>query len=194
MADHYTHGVQEPLHFVEKELNTNLGSGNFIFIGSSCDMFANAIPAAWIARTLDKANWHDNRYLLQSKNPERFINCRKMISPEKYTLCTTIETNGNFECMGKTPSPYERAAAMLKLKQMGYDTMITIEPICDFGEEFIQLLKMCQPTQINIGADTGCNHLPEPPPEKIAALIGALRKFTRVHLKKNLARLYREAE
>jgi hypothetical protein len=36
------------------------------------------------------------------------------------------------------------------------------------------------------------NCLPEPSPEKIAVIIGALRPFTKVHLKKNLKRLYKE--
>jgi hypothetical protein len=41
--------------------------------------------------------------------------------------------------------------------------------------------------------NSGNNHLPEPSPEKIAALIGALRENNiEVHLKKNLKRLYRE--
>jgi hypothetical protein len=44
-----------------------------------------------------------------------------------------------------------------------------------------------------IYVDSGNNHLPEPSPEKIAALIGALRPFVKVHLKKNLKRLYKEA-
>jgi hypothetical protein len=41
-------------------------------------------------------------------------------------------------------------------------------------------------------ADSGNNHLPEPSPEKIAALIEALRPFTKVYLKPNLKRLYKE--
>jgi hypothetical protein len=36
------------------------------------------------------------------------------------------------------------------------------------------------------------NHLPEPSPEKIAALIKALQPFTKVNLKDNLKRLYKE--
>lgn len=46
-------GKQKPVHFDEKELKTDLGSGNFIFVGSSCDMFADDIPIEWIQKTLD---------------------------------------------------------------------------------------------------------------------------------------------
>jgi hypothetical protein len=72
--------------------------------------------------------------------------------------------------------------------------MITVEPILDFDVmTFSEMILSCKPAQVNIGADSGNNHLPEPPPEKIAALIEALRPFTEVHLKKNLKRLYKEA-
>jgi hypothetical protein len=71
--------------------------------------------------------------------------------------------------------------------------MITIEPVMDFDViTFADMILSCKPVQVNIGADSGNNHLPEPSPEKIAALIEALQPFTRVHLKKNLKRLYKE--
>lgn len=43
--------------------------------------------------------------------------------------------------------------------------------------------------QVNIGADSGGNHLPEPSAAKVLALIEELVKFTTVERKKNLARL-----
>jgi hypothetical protein len=73
--------------------------------------------------------------------------------------------------------------------------MITIEPILEFGnpESFARCIHSCHPEQVNIGADSGNNHLPEPSAEKIAALIEALRSHNiNVHLKKNLGRLYKE--
>jgi hypothetical protein len=70
--------------------------------------------------------------------------------------------------------------------------MITIEPIMDFDVmTFSEMILSCEPEQVNIGADSGNNRLPEPSPEKIAALIKALRPFTKVHLKSNLKRLYK---
>ena len=36
--------VQKDARFDSKELKTNLGSGNFIFVGSSNDMFSKDIP------------------------------------------------------------------------------------------------------------------------------------------------------
>ena len=42
---------------------------------------------------------------------------------------------------------------------------------------------------VSIGADSGKNNLPEPPSQKLKALIDELEKFTEVRVKKNLKRL-----
>ena len=47
-------GKQPLLHFDEKELKTDLGKGNFIFVGSSCDVFAKHIPYEWKIDTLNR--------------------------------------------------------------------------------------------------------------------------------------------
>jgi hypothetical protein len=75
----------------------------------------------------------------------------------------------------------------------GYKTMVTVEPIMDFDpHSLIRLIKQCNPVQVNIGADSGRCGLPEPSANKIRELVEALRPYTRVHLKKNLSRLYKE--
>jgi hypothetical protein len=53
----------------------------------------------------------------------------------------------------------------------------------------VAMIKRCNPQQVNIGADTGHNNLPEPPKEKILELISALEEFTTVKQKTNLKRL-----
>ncbi len=61
-------GKQPPLHFDEKELKTDLGKNNFIFVGSSCDMFAESIPDEWIIKTLDHCKkYSENNYFLALK-------------------------------------------------------------------------------------------------------------------------------
>ena len=54
-------GKLKPIHFDQKELKTDLGKDNFIFVGSSCDMFAENIPEKWIIDTLEYLNKFDNR-------------------------------------------------------------------------------------------------------------------------------------
>jgi DNA repair photolyase len=186
--------IKNSIYLDEKELKTNLGHGNFIFVGSSTDMWADNIPDEWILRVLDLISKHyDNTYLFQSKNPKRFIEFF-LLMPRWCHLGTTIETNRQYGYMGNTPSPEERALILREIKESEKTekcktTFITIEPIIDFDPRFIEILRHTSPHYVNIGADSGNNHLPEPPKEKIIELIGQLETFTKVHKKPNLARL-----
>jgi len=182
---------QPELHFDEKELKTDLGEGNFIFVGSSCDMFAEDIPPKWIIKTLDHCSHFNNEYLFQTKNPKAYSDYGANITAiEDFILCTTIETNRFYlDYMGSAPSPKERSLAMQEIPWK--KKHVTIEPIMDFDlENFLFYLLDCNPIQVNIGADSGGNNLPEPDKEKINTLIEELKKNnTQVHLKNNLKRL-----
>jgi protein gp37 len=186
-------GEQSPVHFDEKELKTDLGEGDFIFVGSSCDMFAKEIPHDWIEKTLDKTRMsNSNKYLFLTKNPERYLEFDKCF-PSNFIFGTTIETNRVHRCMQTAPKPEDRAAAMDRITAP--ESFISIEPVIDFDtDEFAGMIKNASPDTVFIGADSGNNHLPEPSPEKIAALIEALRSFAKVHLKTNLKRLYKEEQ
>lgn len=184
-------GKQNETHLDEKEFKTDLGTGNFIFVGSSCDMFADSIPENWIQKTLLHCEKFDNEYLFQSKNPQRFYSCGKsLILPDKSVFCTTIETNRDYpEIMQSSPTIEDRIHNSIEISTV-IPVYITIEPIMDFDiSDLINLIKQVKPVQINIGADSGNNHLPEPPKEKIFDLIYELNTFTKVKIKKNLFRL-----
>ena len=186
-------GEQKPVRLDEKELKTDLGKDNFIFVGSSCDIFADDIPKEWIIKTLEYCNIFENKYLFQSKNPKRFT--AYLLEPvikNKSIFCTTIETNRFYSEMGNTLDTYQRAE-YLKTIGKHINTYLTIEPIFDFDlHPFLNYLKLANPEQVNIGADSGNNNLSEPPKEKILELITELKKFTKVKLKKNLKRLIGE--
>lgn len=181
-------GKQKPVRFDEEELKTDLGSGNFIFVGSSCDIFADDIPVEWIIKTLNHCNKFDNKYLFQSKNPERFIGFDNHFPIKRTSLCTTIETNRFYPEMGIAPHSITRAIGMNQYFE--YPTFVTIEPVIDFDLiDMVRLIKMCHPNQVNIGADSGGNHLPEPSKGKVLELIYELQKFTIIDQKRNLNRL-----
>lgn len=176
---------QGELRFDEKELKTDLGKGNFIFIGSSCDMFAEAVPNEWITKTLHHAMQFDNTYLLQTKNPDRIADFFGVF-PEKVIIGTTIETNRNTNA--KCPNPKERARDLATYN--GFRKMVTIEPVMDFDvKELVKMIKSIKPEFVNVGADSKNHNLPEPSKEKILELIKELKKFTEVRNKDNLTRL-----
>ena len=184
-------GEQKPVRFDEKELKTDLGTGNFIFVGSSCDMWADDIPVAWIGKTLRHCSVHpENKYLFQTKNPERIYRYRVSL-PEKSIIGTTVESNRWYKEMGNAPHPIVRAS-VLALKQIRmFETMLTIEPVMDFDIDFmVEMVKAVEPNWVNIGANTNSKiKLPEPSPEKINGLIKRLRNITEVKIKPNLNRL-----
>ncbi len=179
---------QKPVRFDEKELKTDLGEGKFIFVGSSCDMFAEDIPPRWIERTLKHCmKYYNNNYLFQSKNPARFFDFGYPDS----VFCTTIETNRFYsEFMQNSPKPQDRADAMARIRHSYSDIYVTIEPIMDFDlDDLVSMIKYISPAQVNIGADSGGNNLPEPSADKIMALIDMLDEVTTIHKKNNLSRL-----
>ncbi|MBR9705129.1 DUF5131 family protein [Candidatus Pacearchaeota archaeon] len=176
---------QKPLRLDEKEFKTDLGKDNFIFVGSSTDMFAKDVSKEWIIRVLENCKLYDNEYLFQTKNPKRFEEFLDHF-PKKSVLGITLESNRDIKNCN-APNPKVRAIEMLKIP---FNPMITIEPIMDFDlEEFVKIIQELKPKFVNIGADSLGHKLPEPSWTKIQQLIKELEKFTKVNLKTNLRRL-----
>jgi len=102
---------------------------------------------------------------------------------------STIETNRHYpEIMNNCVKAEFRAFSFGNIK--GIKKYVTIEPILDFDLiEMVNIIQECEPYQVNIGADSGNNHLPEPSKEKLLQLIKELEKFTVIHSKRNLNRL-----
>ncbi len=172
------------LELREHFLKDNLGEERTIFVGSSCDMFAKAVPDEWIKQVLERCiELGNNYYLFQSKNPARFIGFHYPIGA---IFGTTLETNRDYK-LSLAPRPRRRWEAMCGLFAA---RMISIEPIMDFDlKEFVDWLVVIDPAFVSIGADSKGHNLPEPSGEKVQALIAALEEFTEVRPKKNLERL-----
>ena len=153
-------GKLKPARFDAKELNTDLGKGNMIFVGSSNDMFAKDIPMDWIFAVLEHCEkFKDNKYVFQTKNPARVMG---YFLPKNSTVGTTIETNRHsvLTKISKAPSPQERACG---LSWMRDKTFVTIEPILDFDlKEMLFLIGMAHPDFVNLGADSKNRGLKEP--------------------------------
>ena len=126
---------QLPLRLDENEIQTDLGWGNFVFIGSSCDMFAEDILEEWICRIFDICILFNNTYLFQSKNPKRFCEFENSFTHFGTILGTTIESNRDYPEISKAPKIQDRVDGMIELSKMGFRTMLTIEPVMDFDVE-----------------------------------------------------------
>ena len=181
---------QKDLFLDEKDLRKKLGTGETVFVCYTCDLFADDVPAEWIEKVLAHlCEYPDNRYLLQSKNPKRMLDFTEKF-PSDVLLGATIETNRTDYYESKAPTFTERAKALGGLSKLGYETMVTIEPILDFVlEQLVDLIVTANPVWVNVGADRKGHDLPEPAPEKIAALIKSLKEKTDVELKRNIDRI-----
>ncbi len=180
---------QKEIRLDENEFKTDLGKGNFIFVGSSTDMFADDVPIDWIIKTIEHCKkYPKNTYLFQTKNPVMFHRHKKDF-PENTILATTIETNR--VTPSNAPSVQERGEWMSDKTLFGMRKMITIEPIMDFDVPYlVDIIKEIRPEFVNIGADSNSKlTLQEPSWFKVQNLIKELEKFTKVNLKDNLKRL-----
>ncbi len=174
-----------PLRLDENEMQTDLGKRNLIFVGSSCDMFAEDVYSAWIFRVLEHCGQFDNTYLFQSKNPARFLDFENDF-PYYTTLGTTIESNRDYPEISKAPPIEDRARAMIDARRTGFKIMITIEPVLDFDvDDLVRIIKYIEPNGVNLGADSGGHNLPEPSKEKLLELIDQVE----IRQKPNLNRL-----
>ena len=189
----------DTLRFDRDSLRDDFGAGKFIFVGSGVDLFADDIPEEWITRTLDKCYQDNNdlfgvrnRYLFQSKNPSRMLQLINHPIFQCSVVCTTIESNRYYpKIMNHAPHIVERAKAMNEIASRGIETYLTIEPIMSFDkEELIRLIRMCRPTQVNIGANTNNNiRIPEPTKQDIFNLVNEIKNECKVELKDNLNRI-----
>jgi len=179
---------QRPLRLVESELKTDLGEGNFIFVGSSTDMCEENVPTTWIANTLDYCNqFPDNQYLFQSKNPFRFIEFLEHYPPGSH-FATTIESNRNYPAISSAP-PVEERKRWIGVLGHAYPISITIEPVLDFDVDMLaSWIHELSPEWVAIGADSKGHKLPEPTPEKVRSLVLAISDVP-VIIKRNLRRI-----
>lgn len=188
-AERYNRPLKD-LFLDRKDLRKDLGTGETVFVCYTADLFADDVPAEWIEKVLAHLReYPENRYLLQSKNPKRMLDFTDKF-PSDVLLGATIETNRAEYYESKAPTFTERAEALGKLSKLGYETMVTIEPILDFDlEPLVDLIVTANPVWVNIGADSKGHDLPEPTSEKVAALIESLKEKTDIELKRNISRI-----
>lgn len=176
------------LRLDEKAMNKNLGKGKTWFVCAQNDLFAAEVPQEFINRIVMKClNGEHNTYVFQTKNPERYLTMDALF-PENAILGCTIESNQSLTGISCAPETYKR---MLAMEQLQCRKFITIEPIMDFDVDNLSLwIKRINPEFVNIGADSKRHNLPEPPVDKIHALIEKLNAYgIEIREKHNLERL-----
>lgn len=172
-------------------LNVRYGSGNTIFVDHCNDLWAEDVKDAWIMAVLDHcAQWPDNTFVYQTKNPYRFEKFLAYTLPTCLLGCT-IETNRDIApSVSVAPPPRARFEALKRLRGVRR-LFVTVEPILDCDvSELVQWLVEIGPEFVNVGADSKGHGLPEPSAEKVLALIDMLSAANiEVRGKHNLGRI-----
>ena len=148
---------------------------------------------AWIDRIIEHCqNYPNNTYMLQTKDAEqmfKYFKNRNLELPDNFLLGITLETDidrmlsfsgGNYF--------YDRAEWLRIINHKR--KYITIEPVINFSNEFINIIKVVEPELIYIGANSLKEvTLPEPSKVEVLQLILELEKICPVKQKSNLKRL-----
>lgn len=118
--------------------------------------------------------WSDRTFLLQSKNPRRFLD---FVFPDNVMLGTTLESNRDYSvgAISNAPMIADRAEAMLHISNR---KTITIEPLMDFDlDVFYRMIMKIKPFIVWVGyvSKPDKNVLPEPPIDKVKTLTTWLR-------------------
>ena len=146
------------------------------------------------------AQWSDRTFLLQSKNPARFIETdgtgtQKFYFPSNVILGCTLETNYSlipsasaegeyvlYNTISKAPDPVLRVEAMEKIRDNR--KIVTIEPVLNFDPETLKyMIEAINPMAVYIGYDSGGHKLPESPLQKTLDFIESIKATTQVRQK-----------
>jgi DNA repair photolyase len=169
-----------------------LGTGRTIFVGFECDLFAEGVSRDDIRGVLEHCAKYDNNYVFQTKNPNGVIEFLDLI-PLKSLIGTTIETNrvGMISAISQAPTPWTRSYGLQKVKEYGFATFVTIEPILDFDPRLLfNMISQSKPEFVNIGADSKGHGLKEPSKEKILELVALINGAgIEIRKKMNLSRI-----
>jgi len=178
-------------------INKRFKAGDLVFVSSMGDLFGEWVFYSHILAILNVIRENPQAdFLLQTKNPYRFVEIEKEHPrdiPTNVYLGTTIETNRIHTKISKAPPPYDRFWHMRSLLLRKYRRFLSIEPIMDFDlDVLVSWVVEMAPVIVEVGADNHNKHLPEPTWDKVEALLERLRAVCpTVNEKKGLERLKR---
>lgn len=174
--------------FNENELKRGFKPDTMVFCCDMGDIFSPGVRDEWVYKVLEHiAKYPKTLFLLLTKNPERYKDFLSVM-PRNVILGATIETDNDElylqHKISQAPLPSQRIKAM---KQLQWNLkMVSIEPILDFTDRFVDEIVSINPILVYIGYDNYNNRLPEPPQRKTLSLIRELQKRGLIVRKKTI--------
>ena len=166
---------------IEKELQRQFTSDDFVFACDMLDLFGDWVPSDLIKKVLSKIANSPATFLLLDKNPKRYWELLDFL-PKNVVLGCTIESNRDYPALSKAPDQVERIYWMTQLSRLQGSLLrnrlfFSIEPVLDFDLMYFRYLLIdMKPWAVAVGYDNYANHLPEPPLAKTMQLIEHLEK------------------
>ncbi len=157
-------------HFLKDKMPDD---GSWIFVGSMGDLFCEGMKDAWILGVLTYIRdcEADNKFLLQTKNPARYLQWAPLLEEikDKVILGTTIETNRDLPW--QAPPTLTRYECLRMMKNDGFKTFLSLEPLADFDEmDLQQWILYIDPEAVEMGRENYTKHTVPAPDEKIVRL------------------------
>lgn len=177
-------------HMHRNRLEQKFRAGEVVFIGDMGDIAFFQSEANEILEKIEE--YPQTTFLFLTKDPQTYL---KWINPPpNIVFGATIETNRNISFLSKAPHPAIRFEALIRLAKHhpNIPQFISIEPIMDFDEEFIKLIKLVNPYIVAIGYDNYKNKLPEPNLSKTTKLIEILEASNIIVHKKTIRKAWWE--
>ena len=123
----YNQTIKDGIRLIDDSFRDDFKTGNFIFVGSGIDIFADEIPHTWIKKIMDYCAQDNsdlfgtrNRFFYQTKNPQRLLQFIDHPILQSSVVCTTIESNRYYpSIMNNAPKVEERAKAMNEIANRG---------------------------------------------------------------------------
>lgn len=146
---------------------------DFVFVCDCTDLFGEWVPIEFNVQILDAIRGSPAKFLLLTKNPKRYFQLGERIS-KNCIVGVTIETNRVYYPISssKTPTTRERLDWLKELAvECPKNLFVSVEPIMDFGDVFIEALGEAKPWAIAVGYDNYDNGLPEPTLERTRFLM-----------------------
>lgn len=155
---------------------------SWIFVGSTGDTFCEGVKDEWLEKLFSYIENYEgnNKFLLQTKNPELLFHYLFFSDLDKFTnkivIGTTFDTNRDTP-WSSAPTPVERwfwireLQDHLDLNYFDHERFLSLEPLSDFDfDTLTYMIAEYRPTAIEIGLENYTHFTTPPPEEKIIRL------------------------
>lgn len=169
---------------IPKLVEDRMPSHFAVWVAEGTDIFCDEVPSDLISNILEQTRGYPGKsFLFCTKNPARYFEFIDEFPSQSYFI-STVESDIDYK-YSTAPSPKERLEELAKLKPLVgmSDVCISIQPILEFTDDFVELIRQLNPDQVSIGNElTGLEGFPTPEFYRAMWLAQQLSEFSMVNI------------